>query len=58
MIRILACIFGWSWAMSGGGDEAARVLNTDQQTRSSPLDEYLRGISYTEVTPEALLQIL
>ena len=58
MIRILACIFGLRWAMLGGGDEAARVLSTDQQTRSGPLDEYLRGISHTEVTPEILLRIL
>lgn len=58
MIRILACIFGLNWAMLGGGDEAARVLSTDQQTRNSPLNEYLRGFSHTEVTPEVLLRIL
>ena len=58
MIRVLACIFGLRWAMSGGGDEAARALNTDQQTRSGPLDEYLRGFCHTEVTPEAVLRIL
>lgn len=58
MIRILACIFGLRWAMLGVGDAAARALNTDQQTRSGPLDEYLRGISHAEVTPEVLLRIL
>ena len=58
MIRILACIFGLRWAMLGGGDEAARALSTDQQTRSGPLDEYFSCFSHTEVTPEVLLRIL
>lgn len=44
--------------MLGGGDEAARALSTDQQTRSGPLDEYLRGFCHTEVTPEVVLRIL
>lgn len=58
MIRILACIFGLSWAMLEGGDAAARALSTDQQPRSGPLDEYLRGFCHTDVTPEVLLRIL
>lgn len=44
--------------MLGGGAEATRALSTDQQPRSGPLDEYLRGFCHTEVTPEILLRIL
>lgn len=58
MTRVLASVFRWFGTTSHSDDPPWPERDTHRQLRLDALDEYLRGTSQSDVTPEVLLRVL
>lgn len=58
MTRVLASVFRWFKTTSRSDDTPWPERATHSKMRIDALDEYLRGTSQSDVTPEVLLRVL
>lgn len=58
MTRVLGSVFRWTRTTSRSDDPPWPERDTHRQLRLDALDEYLRGTSHSDVTPELLLRVL